>query len=60
MYEYTSGMTFGSGILAYALTFARIAFNWFYLRPRTIKKRQGKLGELINKFEEINNQLKES
>ncbi|PRB02070.1 hypothetical protein CQ046_14000 [Chryseobacterium sp. MYb7] len=60
MYEYTSRMTLGSGILAYAVTLAWIAFNWFYLRPRTIKKQQGKLDELINKFEEINNQLKES
>jgi hypothetical protein len=60
MYEYTSRMTLGSGILAYTITFAWIAFNWFYLRPKAIKKQQGKLDELINKFEEINNQLKES
>ncbi|KAB1230143.1 hypothetical protein [Chryseobacterium viscerum] len=60
MYEYTSRMTFSSGALAYAITLAWIAFNWFYLRPRTIKKQEGKLNELINKFEEINNQLKES
>ncbi|MDW9379914.1 hypothetical protein [Chryseobacterium sp. JV558] len=60
MYEYTSIMTLGSGILAYAVTLGWIAFNWFYLRPKTIKKQQGKLDELINKFEEINNQLKES
>jgi hypothetical protein len=60
MYEYTSRMTLGSGILTYAVTFAWIAFNWFYLRPRTIKKQQGKLNELIDKFEEINNQLKNS
>ena len=60
MYEYTSRMTLSSGILAYAITFAWIAFNWFYLRPKAIKKQQGKLDELINKFEEINNQLKES
>ncbi|WP_426481631.1 hypothetical protein [Chryseobacterium sp. R2ACT005] len=59
MYEYTSIMTLGSGMLAYVVTFAWIAFNWFYLRPKTIKKQQGKLNELINKFEEINNQLKE-
>jgi hypothetical protein len=52
-------MTLGSGMLAYVVTFAWIAFNWFYLRPKTIKKQQGKLNELINKFEEINNQLKE-
>jgi hypothetical protein len=60
MYEYTSRMTFSSGFLAYAVTLVWIAFNWFYLRPRTIKKQEGKLNELINKFEEINNQLKES
>ncbi|UKB80293.1 hypothetical protein [Chryseobacterium sp. MEBOG07] len=60
MHEYTSRMTFSSGILAYAVTLAWIAFNWFYLRPRTIKKQEGKLNELINKFEEINNQLKDS
>lgn len=58
MYEYTSKMSPVSGILAYAATFAWIAFNWFYLRPRTIKKQQAKLNELINKFEEINDQLK--
>ncbi|MBE4947260.1 hypothetical protein [Chryseobacterium culicis] len=60
MYEYTSRMTLNSGILAYAVTLAWIAFNWLYLRPRTIKKQQEKLDELINKFEEINHQLKES
>lgn len=60
MYEYTSRMTVGAAILTYAVTLAWIAFNWFYLRPKTIKKQQGKLDELINKFEEINNQLKES
>ena len=60
MYEYTSRMTLGSAILTYAVTLAWIAFNWFYVRPKTIKKQQGKLDELINKFEEINNQLKES
>jgi len=53
-------MTPGSGILSFAVTFVRIAFNGFYLRPRTIKKQQGKFNELINKFEETNNQLKES
>ncbi|WP_313090024.1 hypothetical protein [Chryseobacterium flavum] len=58
MYEYILKMSLGSGIIAYALTFVWIAFNWSYLRPRTIKKQQGKLDELINKFEKINNQLK--
>ncbi|PIF47531.1 hypothetical protein CLU96_4589 [Chryseobacterium sp. 52] len=59
MYEYASRMTLVYGTLAYALTFLWIAFNWFYLRPKTIKKQQAKLDGLINKFEEINEQLKE-
>ncbi|WP_347219426.1 hypothetical protein, partial [Chryseobacterium sp.] len=58
MYEYASKMSSLSGILAYALTFLWIGFNWFYIRPKTIKKQQGKIDGLINKFEEINNQLK--
>lgn len=59
MYEYTSRMTPISGIIAYGITLLWIAFNWFYLRPRTIRKQQGKVDGLINKFEEINNQLQE-
>ncbi|AZA48451.1 hypothetical protein EG346_09775 [Chryseobacterium carnipullorum] len=59
MYEYTSRMTVFYGITVYAVTFLWIAFNWFYLRPKTIKKQQAKLNGLIDKFEEINNQLKQ-
>lgn len=59
MYEYTSRMTVFYGITVYAVTFLWIAFNWLYLRPKTIKKQQAKLNGLIDKFEEINNQLKQ-
>ncbi|MGE8433900.1 hypothetical protein [Chryseobacterium joostei] len=59
MYEYASRMTLISGILAYGLTFIWIGINWFYLRPKTIRKQQSKIDGLIDKFEEINNQLKE-
>ena len=58
MYEYTSRMTMTGGIIAYAVTLIWIAFNWFYLRPKTIKKQQAKLDDLISKFEGINSQLK--
>lgn len=57
MYEYTSRMTMTAGIITYAVTFIWIAFNWFYLRPKTIKKQEAKLDELIVKFEGINKQL---
>lgn len=59
MYEYTSKMSSLSGILVYAAVLIWIGFNWFYIRPKTIKKQQGKIDGLINKFEEINNQLKD-
>lgn len=59
MYEYASLMTFTSAIIAYAATFSWIALNWFYIRPKTIKKQEAKIDGLINKFEEINKQLKD-
>lgn len=59
LYEYTSRMTLISGMITYGITLAWIGFNWFYIRPKTIRKQQAKLDGLINKFEEINNQLKE-
>ncbi len=57
MYEYTSRMTMFWGIFAYGITLTWIAINWFYLRPKTIKKQQFKLDELIEKFETVNKQL---
>ncbi|OCA70819.1 hypothetical protein BBI01_12830 [Chryseobacterium artocarpi] len=59
MYEYASLMTFTSAVIAYAATFSWIAINWFYIRPKTIKKQEAKIDGLINKFEEINKQLKD-
>ncbi|WP_343691305.1 hypothetical protein [Chitinophaga sp.] len=57
MYEYTSRMTILAGIITYTVTGAWIAFVWFYLRPRTIKKQQARLDDLISKFEGINRQM---
>ena len=59
MYEYTSRMTTFWGIFAYGITTIWILFNWFYLRPKQIKKQQAKLDEIINKFEMLNKQLDE-
>ena len=57
MYEYTSRMTVLYAMVTYAVTLLWIAFNWFYLRPKQIKKQEKKINDLIAKFEEINNQL---
>jgi len=57
IYEYTSRMTTFWAIFAYSITLTWIAFNWFYIRPRQIKKQETKINELISKFETINKQL---
>lgn len=59
MYEYTSRMTTIWAIFTYSITLTWIGFNWFYIRPKTIKKQQIKLDELICKFESVNKQLNE-
>jgi len=57
MLEYTFRMKLPWAILSYAITFLWIAIVWFYFMPRTIKKQQIKINELINKFEVLSRQL---
>jgi predicted signal transduction protein with EAL and GGDEF domain len=57
MYEYTVRMTIFWAVFAYGITLLWMGFNWFYIRPKQIKKQQSKLNDLIAKFEEVNNQL---
>lgn len=57
MYEYTSRMTIFWGIVAYGITLLWILINWFYLRPKQIKKQQATLDEIIIKCKQLNKQL---
>ncbi|MCR4032963.1 MULTISPECIES: hypothetical protein [Flavobacterium] len=57
MYEYASRMSLLGASLAYGITLLWMFFNWFYIRPKQIKKQQEKINSLIEKFEEINNQF---
>ena len=59
MYEYASMMKISSAVLAYGAVLVWMVINWFYIRPKTVKKQQEKLNGLIRKFEELNNQFKE-
>lgn len=59
LYEYTLRMPAFWAIFAYTITFAWIGFNWFYIRPKTIKKQQGKIDDLISKFENVKRQLQD-
>lgn len=58
MYEYASRMTVFYALVTYGVTLLWIGFNWFYIRPKQIKKQQEKINELITKFEDVNEQLK--
>ena len=41
------------GIKAYAITFAWIAFTWFVIGKRTIKKEKEKINQQINNIKSI-------
>ncbi|MNR40078.1 hypothetical protein D3C85_1583390 [compost metagenome] len=57
MYEYASRMTVFYALITYGVTLLWIGFNWFYLRPKQIKKQQEKINQLIGKFEEVDAQF---
>lgn len=58
LYEYVQRMTLIAGLATYLITFAWIAFNWFYTRPKVLKKQNRQIDELILKFEELEQQLR--
>ena len=52
MYEFAArDLTFGA--IAYSITLAWIAFNWFYLRKRTIAKQEKVINEQIERIERL-------
>ena len=57
LYEPTSRMEKNYMIFTYSATFAWVAFNWFYLRPKSIKKQRAKMNIIIEKLNSINNNL---
>lgn len=57
LFEYVSKLTVFSGIAVYGITTLWIGVNWFYLKPKTIKKQNVKMNNLLLKFKEINDQI---
>ena len=57
LYEPTSRMERTHMIVAYLATFIWIAFNWFYLRPKSIKKQRAKMDTIIEKLNSMNSNL---
>ncbi|MBL4655550.1 MAG: hypothetical protein JKY33_06990 [Bacteroidia bacterium] len=60
MIEYLNRMTLVWAVASSGITLSWIAFNWFYLRPKSMKKQQRKITELINKFETLHKQFQSS
>jgi len=57
LFEYVSKMTLTWGVITTAITAIWFAINWFYFRPRVIKKKNAKLNKLLIEFEKLNNQM---
>jgi uncharacterized membrane protein YciS (DUF1049 family) len=56
MYEFAArDLTFG--IVAYGITLAWIAFNWFYLRKKSILKHEKEINEQISSLEKLMNNI---
>jgi accessory gene regulator protein AgrB len=56
MYEFAArDLTFG--IIAYSITLAWIAFNWFYLRKKSILKHEKEINEQISNLEKLMNNI---
>ncbi len=58
MYEYVPKSLLGFGIY-YGITTAWIAFNWFYILPKTKHKQRLKTEEIISQLEKIQKQLED-
>jgi hypothetical protein len=57
MIEYVNHGSVVFQLTAYGITFLWIAFNWFYIRPKTINKQQKAINDVIGKLESLNGQL---
>lgn len=57
--EYVSMMKFSWSVITYSFTLIWVGFNWFYLRPKIIRKENLKLDIIIEKVEKINSQYQQ-
>jgi len=56
MLQALTRMTILKGVCFFAITFACMAICWF-MRPRSIRKKQKTLNDIISKLQEVNKQL---
>lgn len=54
--EPVSSMSTRGILFSYAITFAWVIFNWVYIRPRTIRKQQTRLDDLLSQLRKMQEQ----
>ena len=59
LYEYVSKKDIFISVLVYSITLTWIGVNWFFIRPKTIRKEQKKLDVFIDKYREMTNSIHE-
>ncbi|WP_158730198.1 MULTISPECIES: hypothetical protein [unclassified Flavobacterium] len=59
LYEYALKMPLYIAIATYFVTLSWFALNWFYLRPKQVKKERDKINDLISKFEVLTKQFED-
>jgi uncharacterized membrane protein (DUF485 family) len=57
MYEPSVRMSLVAKVITYAVTFGWIGFNWFYLRPRIVKKQLARMNTVIESLQNISKSL---
>ena len=57
MYEYTFARSWPTGIAAYVGLAGWIALNWFYFRPRILRKDKQRLEQFIGRNKGLRQQL---
>jgi len=60
MLQFIARMSTAWAVTYVVLSFGWIAFSWFHLRPRGIKKKGKALNDMIERLEEVNGQLRDS
>jgi hypothetical protein len=58
MLQFIARMSVAWAVTYVVWTFGWIAFSWFYLRPRGIRKKGKALNDMIARLEEVNGQLR--
>jgi len=59
LYEYTLKMNRAGAVVSYVVTLVWVGINWFYFRPRQIRKDRNKINDMVERLQQVKGQLAE-